>query len=168
MTADARRTVSWFKVALWAGLLAGALDIIAAMSINTLRGSTPVRVLQSVASGLLGEPSFAGGWPTAILGLLLHFAMMLIIAAIFCAFASRMAWTARRPVLAGTIYGVAVYAVMNLIVVPLSAFPVKLSYPPATLAIGISVHIACIGVPMALVAAKCSAAAPRAATVGDA
>ncbi len=154
MARGATRTASWPAVALWAGLIAGALDITAAIVTNTLRGSTPMRVLQSVASGLLGRRALDGGWPTALLGLLLHFAMMLVIAGIFCALASRMAWTRRLPLAAGAIYGVAVYAVMNLIVVPLSAFPVKLSYPPVTLAIGLSVHILCIGVPMALTAVK--------------
>ncbi|HQW07984.1 MAG TPA: hypothetical protein PK681_03005 [Steroidobacteraceae bacterium] len=149
-----RRTVAWPIVSLWAGLTAGALDILAAVVINTLRGSTPMRVLQSVASGLLGQPAFDGGWSTALLGLVLHFAMMLIIAAFFCALASRMAWARRQPLLAGSIYGVAVYAVMNIIVVPLSAFPVKLSYPPSALAIGLLVHIVVIGVPMALIVAR--------------
>lgn len=151
---DTRGTVSWPGIALRAGLVAGALDIVAAIITNTLRGSTPMRVLQSVASGLLGRRAIDGGWPPALLGLVLHFAMMLIIAGIFCVLASRMAWTRRQPLLAGAIYGVAVYAVMNLVVVPLSAFPVKLSYPPSTLAIGLTVHIVCIGVPMALIAAK--------------
>ena len=154
MSGARRTTASWASVAWRAGLVAGALDIIAAITINTLRGSTPLRVLQSVASGLLGRPALEGGWITAMLGLVLHFAMMLIIAAIFCLFASRMAWTRRRPLLAGAIYGIAVYAVMNLVVVPLSAFPVKLTYPPDTLAIGLAVHVVCIGVPMALIAAR--------------
>lgn len=145
---------SWPVVSLWAGVTAGALDVIAAVTINTLRGSTPLRVLQSVASGLLGAGSYAGGWLTGALGLALHFAMMLIIAGIFCALASQMAWTRQRPVLAGALYGVAVYLVMNFVVVPLSAFPAKLQYPPSTLAIGLSVHVACIGVPMALIAAR--------------
>ncbi len=143
----------WQAIALRAGLVAGALDIVAAVVINTLRGSTPLRVLQSVASGLLGRPSFDGGWGTGILGLALHFAMMIVIAGIYARFTVRLPWTWRRPLLAGAAYGVVVYAVMNLVVVPLSAFPVRLSYPPDALAIGLAVHIVCIGVPMALIAA---------------
>lgn len=149
-----RKVASWLIGSLWAGLTAGALDILAAVIINTLLGSTPMRVLQSVASGLLGRLAFDGGWRTALLGLVLHFVMMLIIAAIFCALASVMRWTWRQPLLAGAIYGIAVYVVMNLVVVPLSAFPARLSYPPSTLAIGLSVHIVCIGVPIALIAAR--------------
>ncbi len=143
----------WTSIALRAGLVAGALDIIAAVVINTLRGSTPLRVLQSVASGLLGRSSFDGGWATGGLGLALHFAMMIVIAGVYAVFTARLPWTGRRPLLAGAAYGVVVYAVMNLVVVPLAAFPARLSYPPSTLAIGLAVHVACIGVPMAVIAA---------------
>lgn len=84
---------------------------------------------------------------------------------LFCALASIMTWARRQPLLAGAIYGVAVYAVMNLVVVPLSAFPTKLSLSPSALAIGLSVHIVCIGVPIALIAARLcergEGAAPR-------
>lgn len=160
-----RRPSAWGAIVWRAGLLAGALDIIAACTINTLRGSTPVRVLQSVASGLLGNRALDGGWPTAALGLVLHFAMMLLIALIYCALARRMPWTRQRPLLAGALFGIGAYAVMNAVVVPLSAFPVRLEYPPSTLAIGIAVHIVCIGVPMALIAARWSA--PPAAAVGS-
>jgi len=149
-------SASWNGIALRAGLLAGALDIVAACTINTLRGSTPMKVLQSVASGLLGSRAMEGGWPTAALSLVLHFAMMLLIAWIYCAFARRLPWAREQPVLAGALFGIAVYAVMNAVVVPLSAFPHRLSYPPSTLAIGIAVHIICIGVPMAWVAARWS------------
>lgn len=153
MATEDRRKSSWARVTLWAGLLAGTLDILAAVVTNTLRGSTPMRVLQSVGSGLLGRRAFEGGWPTAAFGLVVHYVLMIIIAAIYCALARRMPWTLQRPLLAGAVFGVAAYAVMNAVVVPLSAFPYTLSYPPSTLAIGIGVHIVCIGVPMALVAA---------------
>lgn len=148
--------VSWGGIALRAGLVAGALDIIAACTINTLRGSTPMTVLKFVASGLLGRRALDGGWPTAVLGLVLHFAMMLLIAWIYCTIARRLPWARRQPILAGALFGIGAYAVMNAIVVPLSAVPYPLSYPPSTLAIGIAVHIICIGVPMALIAARWS------------
>lgn len=45
---------------LWGGLIAGALDITAACITSSLRGVTPVRVLQSVASGVLGAAAFKG------------------------------------------------------------------------------------------------------------
>ena len=46
---------------MWGGLLAGGLDITAAFVIYGVRGATPVRILQSIASGLLGVAAFQGG-----------------------------------------------------------------------------------------------------------
>jgi hypothetical protein len=45
----------------WGGLPAGGLDITAAFVIYGLRGASPVRILQSIASGLLGAAAFQGG-----------------------------------------------------------------------------------------------------------
>ena len=57
-----------------AGLIAGALDITAAFLTAWFRARvTPGRVLQFVASGLLGAASFNAGTKTMVLGLALHF-----------------------------------------------------------------------------------------------
>ena len=56
------------------GLIAGTLDIVYACTFWFLRrGVMPRRILQSVASGLLGDASFTGGWPTGLLGFVLQY-----------------------------------------------------------------------------------------------
>lgn len=55
-----------------------------------------------------------------------------------------------RPVVCGALYGVAVYFVMQLIVLPLSAVPWKVSFPASRLASGLVAHVACVGLPIAL------------------
>jgi hypothetical protein len=99
------------------GLVASTLDIGAASLINLLN---PVVILHAIASGLLGKPSFYGGLPTAVLGLLLQWFMGLLIAAIYVVAARRLAWMHRDWRATGVAYGVAVYFVMNDVVVPLS------------------------------------------------
>ncbi len=54
---------------LWGGTVAGILDITDAIVVSSFFGVAPARVLQSVASGLLGRASFGGGISTAALGL---------------------------------------------------------------------------------------------------
>ncbi|PYX93052.1 MAG: hypothetical protein DMG67_05280, partial [Acidobacteria bacterium] len=49
----------------WAGLLCGILDITAAFVTWAPQGVKPIRILQGIASGLLGAKSFTGGWETA-------------------------------------------------------------------------------------------------------
>jgi hypothetical protein len=131
------------------GLLAGALDISAAIVIYAPRGVPPGRVLQSVASGLLGASAFRGGPATAALGLLLHFSIATVVAAVYYAASRKLAVLTRRPFLCGTLYGIGVYAVMNFLVVPLSAAP-RRPFAPGMAALMVAVHIACVGVPVAL------------------
>jgi hypothetical protein len=156
------------KSALWSpgravfvgGLAAGILDISYAFLLWGLRGVSPVRILQSVAAGLLGSASYQGGAATAALGAGLHFFNAFVIAAVFV-MASR-AWTvlAHRPLVFGPLYGAGVYLVMNYVVIPLSAFPRRGASPaPVVWITGVLVHMFLVGLPIALAARR---AAPEA------
>lgn len=144
------RRLSPFSAILTGGAIAGALDISYAIGFSALRGVAPVRILQSVASGLLGAPAFEGGTPTAALGLLLHFCIAFLWAAIFYLASRAIMFLTRHPVVSGLFYGVLIYAAMNLVVLPLSAFPRKVSFPLLVLVTGLLVHMFCIGLPIAL------------------
>ncbi len=65
------------------GLIVGTLDICSAFIHAATRGASPTRVLQFVASGLLGRRSFEGGLTTAALGLGLHFVIAFGATAVF-------------------------------------------------------------------------------------
>lgn len=132
------------------GLIAGAIDISYAVGFSAFRGVAPMRILQSVASGLLGSPAYQGGAGTAALGFLLHFLLMLIIAAIFYVASTRLRFLLARPVLWGAIYGFLVYWAMNLVVLPLSAFPSTVKFVPVVVITSLIVHAFGIGVPIAL------------------
>ena len=136
--------------ALLGGLIAGVLDIVYALVFFGFRGVPAQRVLQSVASGLLGSRSYEGGAATASLGLALHFALMLVIALIFYGFARRIRWLIERPYLAGAAYGVIVYWTMNLVVLPLSAYPGTFAWHPIVVPAGVVNHAVMIGIPIAL------------------
>ncbi len=102
------------------GFTAGTIDIGSACLINMLG---PVVILHSIASGLLGKASFAGGLPTAALGLALQWAMSIVIAAIYVLASRALPVLLRQWIAAGLAYGVAIYVVMTFVVVPLSAAP---------------------------------------------
>lgn len=136
------------------GVIAGTCDITYAVVFYAFRGAPPIRVLQSVASGLLGSEAFAGGVPTAVLGLALHYLIALTLAAIFVFAAQRIPFLTRRPLISGAAFGFAVYWVMNLVVLPLSAFPRKVTFPPLVLVTGLAVHMALVGIPIALAARR--------------
>ena len=110
------------------------------------------RLLQGIASGVLGAAAFTGGAATAVLGLLLHYLIALIwTVVLFAAF--RVVTPLRRlSVVTGIAYGVVVWLAMNLIVLPLSNVrQVPIRVGPAVTAVVILVL--CIGLPMSLVLA---------------
>ncbi len=144
------RRLSPLSAILIGGVIAGTLDITYAIGFSALRGVAPIRILHSVASGLLGAPAFQGGVPIAALGLLLHFCIALIWAAIFYLASRAIPFLTRHPVTSGILYGILIYAVMNLVVLPLSAFPRKVTFPLLVLTTGLLVHMFCIGLPIAL------------------
>jgi hypothetical protein len=136
------------------GLIAGTLDILYATGYSAWRGTPPQTLLQFVASGLLGQASFEGGNSTAALGLLLHYLMMLIIAAIFYGLSRQLTFLVRQPLLWGPVYGFLVYWVMNLVVMQLSATPKKWHFVLLSFATGILVHMFFIGATIAWAASK--------------
>lgn len=136
------------------GFIAGAIDITYALVFSAFRGVAPMRILQSVASGLVGSSAYTGGVPTAILGLGLHFLIACLLAAIFVTAARALPVLVQRPIVSGASFGAGVFAVMNLVVIPLSAFPGKMKFVPIVVATGLIVHLFGIGVPIALAARR--------------
>jgi hypothetical protein len=143
------------------GLIAGVLDIAYAIISSAVRGVTPETLLQSVASGLLGQSAYEGGTATAALGAVLHFAMMFLIAAIFVGVRRHgPAIVRQNPYLVGPLFGVAIYFVMNRVVVPLSAVPMRQPYVPITF-LSLAVHMFFIGLVIALAATRFDVAPAR-------
>jgi hypothetical protein len=132
------------------GLLAGVLDITAA---TVVYGVSLQRILQSVASGLLGREAFAGGWETAALGAGFQLLIATTAAAVYVLASRRLPWLVRRPWVSGPLFGVAVYFFMQHVVVPLSAAR-QGAFSWEGLAKGIVIHVLFVGLPIALCASR--------------
>lgn len=139
-----------------AGLLVGVLDILAAFAVGYgFRGSPPSRVLQGIASGLLGPPAFTGGTATAALGLFLHFVIAFAVAGVYYAVSRWWRLLVERPFLVGLLYGVAVYWMMNAIVLPLSRLPRGPRPAPLSVTfVMIVIHMVFVGLPTSLTIAR--------------
>lgn len=144
------RKLSAFSAILVGGAIGGACDIAYAITFSAFRGVPAMRVLQSVASGLLGKAAFDGGLSAAMLGLVLHFLIAFSAAAIFYFAAKTMPILVRHAVPFGILYGLAIFAIMNLVVLPLSAFPRKVTFPLLATTTGLFVHMFLIGLPISL------------------
>jgi uncharacterized membrane protein YagU involved in acid resistance len=143
-----RRSVVW--AVLVGGSIGGTLDIMFAISFAIYNGVAPARLLQTVASGLLGEAAFSGGIPYAALGLLLHFGLSYLWAGMFLVAAQRLPLLIRQPVLSGVLFGVTVFLTMRLVVLPLSAFPYPVTFKPLGTVLDLLSHTFLFGVPIAI------------------
>ena len=132
------------------------MDITSALIMAVARGSTPMRLLQFVASGLLGRDAFQGGPATAALGLALHFLIAFAVVIVFFFARQRLAFTRQWPIASGIGYGLLVYGVMNAVVLPLSRAPVRHALVPDL--IQVAIHMFIIGLPTSLLLRRFSGA----------
>lgn len=156
-----------FLLVFGGGFVAGTLDIVYACLFWGLRSDVPaLRIFQSVAAGLLGKAAFEGGAATAALGLGLHYFIATSMSVTYYVVAGRWRLLQRRPLLCGAGYGLLLYAIMNHIVVPLSRAGPG-SKNPLWIGLSIAVHVALVGIPIAIFARKAHAARSLPAFLGS-
>jgi len=124
------------------GLLAGSLDLGAAFI------SYGAGVPRAIAAGLLGPTAARGGLGSYVLGIALQFFIATSAAAVYCAASRKLTFLKEHALVCGLFYGIAVFLVMNLIVVPLSALHSRGPFYLAGLIQGLLVHMFLIGLPI--------------------
>ena len=150
MSSTAPVSSNAFLAIFWGGFACGVLDITQAMVAFYLQaGAKPVRVLQSVAAGLLGRDSFQGGMKTAALGAFLHFFIAFSWAAIYYLASRRIIFMVDSPIIAGLLYGEFVWLMMTFLVVPLSRTH-RGPFTAASIITGPIGHLFLVGLPIAL------------------
>lgn len=134
-----------------AGLLVGTLDILAAFIYYFIQtGRKDVfNVLKYVASGLFGKDAFSGGNQIVLAGLLLHYTIAFVFTLLLFSLFSKVKVFTKNKILLGTGYGVFIWMVMNLIVVPLSSIGVR-PFDTVNAVIEILILIVCIGIPLSI------------------
>lgn len=143
------------KTILLTGFVAGTLDILAAFTAYSLIFSnvSPLRILQSIASGVFGQAAFAGGAQTAFFGLLFHYIIAFSWTVFFFLVFPYIPFLRKQKIIGGLIYGVFVWIMMNLVVLPLS----NVNRQPFTLSgvlIGAVILMLFIGLPISLLVHK--------------
>ena len=132
--------------------ISGTLDILFAMILTVAFGRQIPNMLRYVGSGPFPAATEMGA-AGAILGLLVHFALMATMAAVLMLYLRRNPRYLDHPIWLGVGYGLVTYAVMNWLVVPLR-FGTPLPPRPLSIATQLFAHICLVGIPMALVARK--------------
>ena len=143
---------SLLRLSVTGGIISGVLHLLIQQGIvfGLILKTPMINQLQFVASGIMGESAFAGGLATALLGLVLDFIMITIMAGVFIFSVDRIPLLRRNVIVGSILYGFGVFIVMNLIVLPLSAAP-ALPAPPLWLGIELVLqHILLIGLPLGI------------------
>ncbi len=140
-----------FVTIVFAWLVAGTLDITAASLYYPLAFRFRLILLyQNIASGVLGDKAFSGGAMTAALGLAFHFAIALVWTIVFFLIYPRILARLRNVFAVAVTYGILVWFVMNLIVLPLS----RVNHAPFYFGrelIAASFLVLCIGLPLSFI-----------------
>ena len=134
----------WMK----AWLLCGTLDVVYATLVALLRGTGAAGVWLGVASGPFGDGAQQWGAAGVLTGLAVHYALMAVMVAVGLGLARKTLLGEVAPWKAGTLYGIAIYAVMYGLVLH-QRFSVPFPNPDRIkTAIGLFPHIFLVGIPM--------------------
>ena len=150
----AEHKASAFGPVVLGGPTAGVLDISDGFGVAVLNGATHVRVMHTIASGVLGRGAYQGGAPAAALGLGLHFLIAMGAATTYVMASRRLPVLLRRPLWCGLAFGLAVWAVMYYVVLPIT-FSRPNRIPAWPLLINqLGIHAIGVGLPIALFASR--------------
>jgi hypothetical protein len=135
-----------------AWILAGTLDISTAFVMVAIAGKNPLLVGNFIASAVFGKTdAYAGGTPMVIAGLLFHYLIALIFTVIFFLLYPKIYAVLKNKFVAGILYGLFVWCVMNLLVVPLTRVPAR-PFSISNAAENIIILMLAIGLPVSLIA----------------
>jgi len=137
-----------------AALFVGTLDILAAsvqFYLKTNKGPAPI--FKFIASGIFGKDAFTGGKIMILYGLLFHFLITFVFTIFFFWLCNKFPSILKTKLITGIIYGAFIWIVMNLLVLPTSNVHIS-SFNFTNAVIGMMILIACIGIPLSLIASN--------------
>ncbi|MEP6927751.1 MAG: hypothetical protein ABI834_08945 [Ginsengibacter sp.] len=105
-----------------AGAIVGTLDILSAFIyyfIKTGKNDFFI-ILKYIASGIFGKEAFAGGNMMILSGLILHYVIAFAFTIFFFWLFPKIKIFSKNKILTGIIYGIFIWVVMNVVVVPLT------------------------------------------------
>jgi hypothetical protein len=138
---------------LQAGLIVGTLDILSAFIYYYIKsGKTNFLVIfKFIASGIFGKAAGDGGTDMILAGFILHYAIAFSFTVFFFWLYPKVNVMSKNRIVTGVIYGLFVWALMNLVVVPLSN-TVHRPFKIEGALINMGILIVCIGLPLSFIA----------------
>jgi uncharacterized membrane protein YagU involved in acid resistance len=149
------KAASATKTILLSGFVAGTLDILAAILIYAviMQKVTAVQILNGIASGAFGKTTVGSPAIMALMGLAFHFIIAFCFAIGYFIVYPYIPFLGKQKIIGGLLYGMFVWAVMNLVVVPMSnAYHAPFAWPSAIRAA--SILMICIGLPISVITSR--------------
>ena len=138
---------------LQAGLIVGTLDILSAFIYYFIKsGKTNFLVIfKFIASGIFGKDAGDGGTGMILAGFILHYAIAFSFTVFFFWLYPKVNVMSKNRIVTGVVYGLFVWTLMNLVVVPLSN-TVHRPFKIEGVLINMGILIVCIGLPLSFMA----------------
>ncbi|MEO8712319.1 MAG: hypothetical protein ABI405_09365 [Parafilimonas sp.] len=143
------------KTILLIGIIAGTLDILTAFIIYSqiLHLATPIQMLSNIARAAVSKSLIENEKILALIGLLFHYIIAYCFATFYFLIYPRIKFLRKNSIVSGLLYGIFVWAVMNLIVQPLTGSKIgPFTFIP--LLRTVIILIVCIGLPIAILTAR--------------
>ncbi|MES2776355.1 MAG: hypothetical protein V4722_19420 [Bacteroidota bacterium] len=142
------------KTILVAGIVAGTMDIVAALTQFYIKTEKdPTIVLRYIASAVFGKEASTGGTSMALVGLFFHYVIAFGFVILFFLLCSKIAWLWKNKIISGLLYGIIVWIIMSQVVLPLSLIgraPLDLEKA----IVPILILMFCIGLPTSLIVSR--------------
>jgi len=143
------------KTILIAWLTAGTLDLLGAITVYSLimQRVTTIKLLQGIARGVLGSSTYEGGIGTALAGVGIHYTIAICFTAFYFFIFPFIPFLRKQRIISGLLYGIFVWCVMNLGVLPLlhiANIPTKWD----SIIRGALILMFCIGLPISIIVSR--------------
>jgi len=141
-----------FIIILWTGFLVGSLDGLGATINYLVSGNKDAaKLFQFIASGAFGKAAYSGGAAMVFMGVMFHYIVAYLFTVFFFLIAGKIKLLSRKKLLSGILYGIFIWLIMNLLILPLTRIPpCMLHFKPVV--IGIAILIIAIGIPLSYIA----------------
>lgn len=143
------------KTILLAGFVAGTLDMLGALLVYAviLKKISAEKIVRGIASGVFKKEAFSGGTEMIFYGVVFHFLIAFAFTVFYFLIFPYIPFLRKQKILSGLLYGIFIWTVMNVIILPV-IFPNRATITLNAVLTGAPILMIMIGLPLSFFASK--------------